>query len=376
MRAGSSIADVIVIGAGTVGAAIAYGLARKALRVTMLDGADTDFRAARANFGLVWVQGKGMAMPAYQELTRRSADLWPAFNDELIRRTGGALHYERNGGLAFCLGDAEFETRRLALQRLHNALGGEPDWEMLERPELEKLLPKVRLGPDVSGASFGRRDGHVNPLRLLAALHGALPGLGGSLHSGSPVRTIAGVGGGFAVETEFGRHEAARIVIAAGLGSAALARQVDLDIPLRPQRGQILVTERLDPFLPLPASGLRQTGEGTVMIGATQEEVGFDTSTTGEAAARLGAKAVRIVPALRPARVVRQWSGLRVLTPDSFPIYAQSPSYPGAFVALCHSGVTLAALHATVLADAVAAGELPASLEMFHRRRFDVPQAA
>ena len=375
MRAISSTADVIVIGAGTVGAAIAYGLARKALRVTMLDGADTDFRAARANFGLVWVQGKGMAMPAYQALSRQSADLWPDFHEELARRTGGTLHYERNGGLAFCLGEAEFETRRLALQRLHNALGGDADWEMLERPALEKLLPNIRLGPDVTGASFGRRDGHVNPLRLLAALHGAFLQLGGSLHTGSAVRTIKG-GGSFVVETDSSRHEAARIVIAAGLGTAALARQIGLDIPLRPQRGQILVTERLAPFLPLPASGLRQTGEGTVMIGATQEEVGFDTAATGEAAARLGAKAVRVVPALAAVRVVRQWSGLRVLTPDSFPIYTQSPSHPGAFVALCHSGVTLAALHATILADAVAAGALPAALEVFHQRRFDVPQAA
>jgi glycine/D-amino acid oxidase-like deaminating enzyme len=72
-------------------------------------------------------------------------------------------------------------------------------------------------------------------------------------------------------------------------------------VPVRPQRGQVLVTERLAPFLPLPASGLRQTGEGTVMIGATQEEAGFDVSTTGDAAARLSRKTVDIVPALWPA---------------------------------------------------------------------------
>ncbi len=70
-------ADVVVIGAGTVGAAIAYGLARKKLRVLLLDGDDGDFRAARANFGLVWLQGKGIDMPAYQMLTRASSTSGP-----------------------------------------------------------------------------------------------------------------------------------------------------------------------------------------------------------------------------------------------------------------------------------------------------------
>jgi glycine/D-amino acid oxidase-like deaminating enzyme len=369
--------DIIVIGAGTVGAAIAYGLARKRLRVLVLDGDDGDYRAARANFGLVWLQGKGLNMPAYQQLTRGSIDLWPDFDAELAGLTATDLQYERNGGLAFCLGEDEFEKRRLDLQRLHNQLGGaEADWQMLDRAELAKLCPKIRFGADVTGASFGRRDGHANPLRLLAALHAGILRLGGDLRQHGAVRQIAADGEGFTVA--FGQESASapRLVIAAGLGSQVLARQVDLEIPLRPQRGQVLVTERLAPFLPLPTSGLRQTREGTVMIGATHEETGFDVSTTAVAAANLSHRTVRLVPALADATLVRQWAGLRIMTPDSCPIYAQSQTYPGAFVALCHSGVTLAALHATVLAEAIAAGQLPTSLDAFHQRRFDVPKAA
>jgi glycine/D-amino acid oxidase-like deaminating enzyme len=85
---------------------------------------------------------------------------------------------------------------------------------------------------------------------------------------------------------------------------------------------------------------------------------------------------VRIVPALARAQLVRQWAGLRIMTPDSYPIYAQSPSHPGAFVAVCHSGVTLAAFHAGDLAAAIAAGALPNDLSPFHMSRFDVSQAA
>jgi len=369
--------DIVVIGGGTVGAAIAYGLAKRREKVLLLDGDDGDFRAARANFGLVWLQGKGLGMPAYQALTRGSIDLWRGFADELERGEGIDLVYEQNGGLAFCFGQAGFEKRSHELMRLHNQRGeGEADWEMLDRPALEKLLPKVQLGPDVSGASFGRHDGHANPLRLLAGLHGALLRHGGSIRHKARVERIEKAGSDFRLIFGGETLVAPRIVIAAGLGSPALARQVGLEVPVRPERGQVLVTERLAPFLPLPASGLRQTGEGTVMIGATKDNNGYDVSTTAEAAASLSRKTVQIVPALAGVQLVRQWAGLRIMTPDSYPIYAQSESHPGAFVALCHSGVTLAAIHAEVLAGAIATGTLPDRFSPFHQRRFDVPQAA
>src|SRR5258708_21090618 len=179
-------------------------------------------------------------MPAYQQLTRHSIDLWPDFNAELSSQSAADLQYERNGGLVFCCGEDEFENRRMTLQRLHNQLGGaKADWEMLSRAELAKLLPAIELGPDVSGASFGRRDGHANPLRLLAALHAGILRLGGALHSDRAVKTIATDSAGFTVDTGKQRFSAPRLVIAPGLGSPALARQGDLAIPLRPQPGQI-----------------------------------------------------------------------------------------------------------------------------------------
>ena len=369
--------DIVVIGGGTVGAAIAFGLARRRQKVLLLDGDDGDFRAAHANFGLVWLQGKGLDMPAYQALTRDSIASWRSFADELEAETRIDLAYEQNGGLAFCLGAVEFEKRRLDLLRLHNQRGeGEPDWEMLNRQALERLLPKVTLGPDVTGASFGRRDGHANPLRLLAALHGAVARHGGAVRHRTRVQRIEAADGEFRLELPDEVLVAPRIVIAAGLGSGELARHVGLEVPVHPERGQVLVTERLTPFLPLPASGLRQTADGTVMIGATKEKCGFDVSTTSDAAVRLSRKTVRTVPALEQARLVRQWAGLRVMTPDSYPIYARSERHPGAFVALCHSGVTLAAFHAETLAEAIIADALPVKLAPFHPRRFNVPKAA
>jgi glycine/D-amino acid oxidase-like deaminating enzyme len=368
--------DVIVVGAGMVGSAIALGLAERGLRVLALDGGDGDFRAAQANFGLVWLQGKGFDMPPYQALTRRSVRLWDGFARRLVDASGIDLQHEQNGGLAFCLGEAEFEARELRLRRLHNQLGDEPDFEMLDRPALERLLPGVRLGPAVTGASFGRLDGHANPLRLLAAMHRALVRHGGRLLAGHPVTRLAPDGAGFEVAAGGARFRTEKVVIAAGIGSGLLARQVGLEVPVRPQRGQLLVTERFAPVLPYPASGIRQTREGSIMVGVTQEEVGPDVRTTVAAGSAMSRRALQVMPALAGATLVRHWAGLRVMTPDSYPVYAQSAAHPGAFVTLCHSGVTLAAIHADEIAGAIAAGALPQALAPFHPGRFDVPNAA
>jgi len=141
---------------------------------------------------------------------------------------------------------------------------------------------------------------------------------------------------------------------------------------LSPQRGQLLVTERLRPLLPMAASGLRQTAEGTMMIGVTQENVGYDLHTTSAAAAGMACKALRVLPDLAQARLVRHWSCLRILTPDGCPVYAGSVSHPGAWIAACHSGVTLAAFHAGPLADCLGNSMLTADLDFFHHERFNV----
>lgn len=371
-------ADIVVIGAGMVGAAIAYGLASRQLDVLVIDGGDRDLRASYANVGLVWLQGKGMDMPAYQRYTRQSIALWPEFSAELRDATGIDVQYERTGGLTYCLGPDEYDKWRATLLRLHEQLGGtRPDWELIDRDALAKLLPRALPGPDVAGASFGRTDGQANPLCLIAALHAGIRAKGGRLRQGTPVSTIRRDGSGqFTLTVGAECVTTPRIVIAAGLETRGLASQVGLDIPVRPLRGQVLVTERVAPMLPIPLHGARQTREGTILIGSTHEDVGFDLSTTNAAAAAMSARAIRWIPGLRDVTLVRQWAGLRVMTPDRHPIYAESHSHPGAFVAVCHSGVTLAAAHSALLAEAIAAGHLSSSLEVFHRRRFDVPKAA
>jgi glycine/D-amino acid oxidase-like deaminating enzyme len=146
-----------------------------------------------------------------------------------------------------------------------------------------------------------------------------------------------------------------------------------LNMPVTPLRGQIIVTERLRPFLDYTCHTLRQTVEGSVMMGDSQEDAGFDTSVGVPVLRTMAERNTAVFPALKEASIVRVWAALRVMSPDGFPIYEQSERYPGAFAATCHSGVTLAGAHALELAPAIMAGELPERLSVFSSRRFDVP---
>jgi glycine/D-amino acid oxidase-like deaminating enzyme len=149
-----------------------------------------------------------------------------------------------------------------------------------------------------------------------------------------------------------------------------------LSAPVRPQRGQIIVLERVKPFLAYPTATLRQTDDGTVLIGDSQEETGFDESVGLPVLAAMADRARRMFPALTPVRVTRAWGALRVMSPDGFPVYEQSRTAPGAFVVTCHSGVTLAAAHALELSPQIAAGALDPALDVFASARFDVQKAA
>ncbi|MGX9962949.1 NAD(P)/FAD-dependent oxidoreductase [Roseomonas sp. F4] len=362
--------DVAIIGGGMVGSAIGFGCAERGARVAMLDEGDVALRAARGNFGLVWSQSKGDGMPAYAAWTRQSVALWPALAERASVLAGRDVQYRAVGGLTFCLDEAEFAARQLFVQRMHNQ--GQEGLQMLDRQQLRELMPGCPLGPEVQGASYQPADGHVDPLTLLRGLQAGMRAAGGVHLPGASVESITPIAEGYRITRADGSEVAARrIVIAAGVMTSPLAKMVGLDVPVRPVRGQNIVTERLAPLLPLPASAIRQTGDGTVQIGVTSEDDGsFETATTTAALSRMAARALRVLPVLAQARMVRSWAALRPMTPDGFPAYAESQTHPGCFVATCHSGVTLAAVHAGRLAEAVLTGTLPDHARDLHPDRF------
>jgi hydrogen cyanide synthase HcnC len=367
--------DTAVIGGGLVGSAIAYGLVRLGERVVLLDEGDIAWRAARGNFGLVWVQSKGQGLAPYASWTQLSARRWPELAADLRAETGVDVALEQPGGLHLCLSERELEYRVTYMNRLVNQPGFERyPYDVLDRSGVERLFPGV--GPQVVGGIYTALDGHVNPLKLLRALQSAFGARGGSYRANAKVDRLAREGERFMIDTPQGRLSSTRIVLAAGLGNAGLASQVGLDIPVRPQRGQLIALERVRRFMHYPMSTLRQTDEGTVLIGDSQEEAGFNTTIGTAVLATLADRARRIYPQLADVRVVRTWAALRVMSPDGFPVYEQSRSAPGAFAATCHSGVTLAAAHALDLAPRIAGGDLGAAMAPFTSERFHVSKAA
>lgn len=240
--------------------------------------------------------------------------------------------------------------------------------EIIDRPQLDAMLPG--LGPDVIGASWSPHDGHASPLRLLRGLHAAIAARGGRYVPDARADQVGRDGQGFFARTGKGTYRAGKIVLAAGHGNTALAPALGMTIPLRAEKGQILVTERAAPLLPISTHVLRQTAEGTVMMGDSHEDTGYSTDSVSSVIRDIARHAVRCFPAIARLRVVRSWGAVRVLSLDGFPIYQESPGFPGAFSINCHSGVTLAGAHALALAPMIARGRLDAQVERFTARRF------
>lgn len=371
----STVFDVAVIGGGLVGSAIAYGLRGSVESIAVLDEGDVALRASRGNFGLVWLQSKGYGMGAYSRWTLRSTRLWPRLAAQLQEETGIDVALEQKGGLTPLMGEHEVEARLAWVERLMAQPEVEPyEWKLLDHHQAASLVPG--LGRDVTGAIWTPHDGIVDPLKLLRALHTAFARGGVSYLPHHGVEKIEHSAGMFHLRTAGRCIHARRIVLAAGLRNGALGAQVGIALPMAPQRGQIIVLERTQRLGGTPMVTLRQNDEGSWLVGDSQEDAGYaEHETTLPVLATLADRAVRTLPALRDVRAVRAWSALRVRAKDGFPVYEQSARHPGAFIATCHSGVTLAAIHAFTLAPMIAAGMLAPALDGFSTRRFHVQSA-
>ncbi len=367
--------DVCVIGGGFMGAAVALGLVEKGAKVLMVDKVSRIHTASRANFGLVWSQIKGDGNRPYARFSEKAVRSFAGFARGVEEESGIDVELRLGAGLVLSLGEQELAARTLAVEKMHREAeidGEKHPSQMLDRKEVLELVGKAVLGEEVSGGSFSSIDGDVNPLLLLRAMRKVFVKKGGDFFQGCTVDCIVRRGDSYHLDTSQGDIEAGKIVMAAGLGNISLFSKLKKKIPLLPQKGQLLVTERVKPFLSFPFGSIRQTCCGSVMIGYTQENTGFDTNTTVPAAAQLAKRAIQIFPALQHIRVVRSWASLRILTEDGLPLYDQVEGYPNCYILATHSCVTLASLHSTLLPPWILGSERPAEIESFNLERFNV----
>ncbi len=365
--------EFIVVGGGTVGAAVAYGLSRRGASVLLLDEGDVAHRAARGNFGNIWVQGKGATNARYADLTRMAANDWASYARELQAETGIDLHFQRPGAFYLCFTPEELDKRAAVMDSIDRAASVASAFEVLTARELRKRLPCI--GPDIAGAIYSPDDGSANPLLLLRALLLAFRKRGGDYRPHHKLLSFGPDGAGYRVETAQGAFSCSKIVLAAGLANRELAGKADINAPVKPVRGQILVTEKLRPFLAHGTNFVRQTVEGGCIFGESSEEAGLDDGTTLPVLRETARRAALAFPVLKHARVVRAWGALRIMTPDGVPVYEESRRCSGIFAASVHSGVTLAPFHSSGLAEKLVNGHFNAELEPFSARRFDVQAA-
>jgi hydrogen cyanide synthase HcnC len=237
------------------------------------------------------------------------------------------------------------------------------------------MLPKIKLGKEVSGASFCSHDGCVNPLNLLKAMNTSFQHKGGGYRPEQSVQKIECSSNDFKIETGTHSFNAKKLVIACGLMTTKLAKMVGMKVPVIPERGQILVTERTSRVFNYPTAEIRQNYDGSFMLGSSHEAVGYNIETSYEVLQNIAKRAIRILPSLKNLQMIRSWAALRVLTPDQKPVYLESDKYPGAYALTSHSGVSLASIHSSTLVEWILEERIPPEFTAFHPKRFNVQKA-
>lgn len=389
--------QVIVVGGGVIGASILYALAKRGIHALLLERDSLAAGTAGATDGYITYHTKRPGI--HLQMGMMSGGMFGPLAEEIQELAGVDIHYEANCGSMQVL-DREEEWPFLEeLARRQRADAGlEVDMYPIE--ELRRMEPA--LDPTLIGGLYSPTAGKVDPIRLAVGLAGAAKRLGARIAEGCRVTGILAEGGAVrGVRTSRGDYCADVVVDAAGTWGGQVAAMAGVSVPIRPRRGQLLVTEPLPPLVhatmqcgrttavkldprmlelldPKAAEMgmgfcLEQTREGTVLIGFTREFVGYDRRTTLDAIERIARRAYRYIPVLGRAHIIRTFAGLRPYTPDGLPILGAPEGGPkGLVLAAGHEGdgICLAPLTGRLIAELIA-GETPSfPLEPFRCGRF------
>jgi hydrogen cyanide synthase HcnC len=390
--------DVIVVGGGVIGCAVAYELARRAVRVLLLDKS-LPGRATSASAGGLWPVGEAVGLGCgviyhlsqsagalfdeapsdgpeplptpFREFLVASNARFPQLAVTLRELAGVDIECIPGAGLLYVIFD---ERERAFVDRVARAVPPQMGLRLLSRAEITRIEPV--LSPDVLGGALLPGEHQVNPMLLAEAFKRAAIRKGAIFRHDCRVTSLSIRGqrvAGVEVGDEFLACQT--VVNAAGAWAGTLAATAGLDLPIFPVRGQIVLTEELPRTLNacLSTSGcyLAQKQHGEVLIGSTTERVGFDVSVTTEAIQTLSSAAIRAIPMLRQVRVKRVWAGLRPGTPDELPILGPVDGLKGYVNATggFRTGIVAAPLTGEVVAQIVCDEVPTVPIEPFLVRR-------
>ncbi|WSQ61579.1 FAD-binding oxidoreductase [Streptomyces sp. NBC_01217] len=375
--------DVVVVGAGVVGAACAYYASRSGLSVAVVDRGPVAGGTTGAGEGNLLVSDK---VPGPElELALLSASLWRRLSEELA----SDIEYEQKGGLVVAA-SGDSLTALDATAAGQRGAGVEAYHVTSDR--LRDVEP--HLAPGLAGGCHYPQDAQVQPALAAAELLRAAGRAGARLRLGEEVVGILRDREGAVRGVRTARDElrAPVVVNAAGTWGGELAALAGVGLPVLPRRGFVLVTEPLPrlirhkvyaaEYVADVSSGsaalqtspvVEGTPAGPVLIGASRERVGFDRTLSVPVIARLAAQAAALFPVLADVRVLRAYHGFRPYLPDHLPAIGPDPRVPGLFHACGHEGAGIGLAPATglLIAEALAGQQPVLDLGPFAPDRFD-----
>jgi glycine oxidase len=361
--------DVIVIGAGIIGCAISHELAARGARVRIIEMRDVGQGATRASAGVLCPHIEGHAA-ALLQLGTRSLSLYDQFIAHVEHDSRQPIEYRRTGTLEVALTDQE--AARLKWCAALHVRGG-VEHQYLDARAARELEPA--LSEQVTGALLVPMHGYVAVSGLLRALATAAEARGAAIERGSMVRRIDRNGSSIGITIGASTIEADVVVVAAGSWSGGISVGVTHP-PVRPIRGQLL---QLSSSSAPPSRVIWGTDcyivpwrDGSLLVGATVEDVGFDESATVAGVRDLLESACELLPAAWSARFEGVRVGLRPATNDELPIIGRSSFMPGVFYATGHyrNGVLLAPFTARAIADLILEGREAPELALTRPGRF------
>ncbi len=375
--------DVLIVGGGIVGLSLARSLRNRGVdKITILEQNECGREASYAAAGMLAPQAEADCADDFFRFCQESRDLYPQFAEDLFSDTGVDVELDRTGTLylAFTEKDAEEIEHRYVWQKNANL-----SVEKLSAKEVLEIEPNV--SPDVL---FGLRfplDWQVENRKIIEALIKLLPKQKGSVQkpvnsdgsfSGKARRLILEGDRITGVETDLGVFSASIVVVASGAWTSLIEDKFNLlsDIKIKPVRGQMLAFndnhKLFRHVIYSPRGYLVPRKNNRILVGATVEDVGFDSRTTGAGAASLLNTAFEIAPEFKNLSLKKTWAGLRPFAADGLPILGATAEIENLFIATAHfrNGILLAPKTAEILADKIVGTGESEYLEIFSPRRF------
>ncbi|MEV6206887.1 glycine oxidase ThiO [Kitasatospora sp. NPDC051914] len=374
-----SHSDVLVVGGGIIGLGVAWRAAQRGLSVALVDPAPGGGAAQVAAGMLAPVTELQYGEEPLLRLGMASNERYEAFAAELTEATGLDTGYRRTGTLAVAL-DADDREELRELHAFQGRLGLDSQW--LTGRECRRLEPM--LAPGVRGGLLVTGDHQVDGRRLARALVAACERAGVVLHRASAGELLVEDGRAAGVRTDGGEELAGdRVVLAAGCRSHLLPGLPEGVLPpVRPVKGQVLRLHVPPAYRPFLSRNVRAVvrgqhiylvprADGELVIGATSEEQGFDTTVTAGGVYELLRDAHELVPGLTELPLVETGAGLRPGSPDNAPLLGPT-ALPGLVAATGHyrNGVLLTPVTADLLGEYLATGSVPGLAAPFSPDRF------